>query len=91
MITLVEYLETVSSTKLAKTVGVSYDTVNKWGLLKAAPKPDVAFKLIELSQGALSFDTIFMPYVQKKLKIKSSNKKAIQLEFAFMKNKKRKT
>jgi len=85
---LVQYLHTVDMEKLGKTLGVSYATVHKWRVLAQAPRADIAYKLIHVSQGALSFETIFMPYVERKLKLtKKKTKTGVQLEFPFTRSK----
>ena len=86
---LKEYIEKVGPVELADKLRVSRQLIYRWSGLKGVPRPELALKMMLLSSGALSFESIYMPYLEKKLtgkKFRVGGKKAEQLEFKFAKH-----
>lgn len=63
--TLQDYIAHKGVATVAKELGCDTQTVYYWKDLKTAPRPAVASKLIELSGGLLSFESIYGPFVKK--------------------------
>ena len=79
--TLAEFIEQVGASRIAKMVKTSESNVYTWKRLVTTPRPTTAYELICLSHGALTWQSIYEPYVLKhytKKKIKVDGK--VQLE-----------
>lgn len=83
--TLQEFIDSVGQPTIAEKLNISTTTVSTWRTYRIAPPPLVAFKLIELSHGALSWASIYDPFIDsylKKKKIKRDDV-GVQLKFPF--------
>lgn len=85
---LPDYIEKVGAPQVAKMLGVSRQNVHLWRQLKGTPRLDVAYKLIMVSGGELSFDAIYIPYLKKRFRGKkfwgsTDGQREVQLEFKF--------
>lgn len=83
--TLQEFIDSVGQTVIAEKLKISTQAVSAWRTYKVAPPPLEAFKLIELSHRALSWESIYEPFIEaylKKHKIKRE-KVGVQLTFPF--------
>lgn len=74
-ISLEEYIRIKTITGVAKDINVSKASVSHWVQYYSSPRPVVAAKLIETSNGLLTWASIYQPYINQ---IKSK-----QLEFQF--------
>jgi len=68
--TLSEFINQVGASKLAKMLNTTESNVYTWGRLESTPRPNTAYELIHLSHGALSWASIYEPYVKKHYKKK---------------------
>lgn len=62
-VTLVQYIQALGAPKVARTLGVEPSTVYYWAQYKSVPAPKTAAKLIEISLGLLSWESIYQPYI----------------------------
>ena len=76
--TLMDYIDIKGAPTVAAELGVSHASVCNWRRGDFAPSAMHAQKLIEQSNGVLSFDTIFTPYIEAQGKRKEEGK---QLSF----------
>lgn len=61
------WLAPQSSSELAKKLGCTFASVNHWKRGNAYPRPDVATRMIKLSNGIVSYADIYgVPLVKKK-------------------------
>ncbi len=83
--TLQEFIDSVGQPTLAEKLNISSTTVSTWRTYKVAPPPIEAFKLIQLSHGALSWASIYDPFIDNFLKRKNLKRESIgvQLKFPF--------
>ena len=75
MFTLQMYIEHKGVNQVAREVGVEGAAVSHWKLFKAAPRPHLAAMLIQMTNGLLTWEGIYQPFVDH------NNEK--QLEFDF--------
>lgn len=75
MFTLREYIEHKGVHQVAREMGLDAATISQWKNFKAVPRPHNATKLIQLTNGLLTWASIYQPYVDH-------NNEA-QLEFDF--------
>lgn len=85
--TLQEFIEKETVTKVAKMIGVTRQSVTQWKSGSHVPKLQYAYRLIVVSQYKLSLDSIYGNYLGKKFKGKffksNLNGRTVQLEFKF--------
>lgn len=75
-LTLPQYIEIKGVPVVAAELGVEAQTVHYWKAFRSAPKPHTAAKLVALTNGLLTFESIYKPYVEHNAQE--------QLEFDFM-------
>lgn len=80
-----EFIDSVGQRPLAKKLNVTNVTISNWYRYSHAVPPIDAFKLIELSHGALSWASIYDPFVDSFLKKHNIKREKIgvQLNFPF--------
>lgn len=61
--TLREYIEHKGVNQVAREVGVEGAAVSKWFNLKGTPRPHLAHLLIRMTNGLLSWEGIYQPFV----------------------------
>lgn len=61
------YIDKMGVDKLADKLGTSSPSVYQWKTLQTAPRPVMAFKIIQLTEGLLDFNDIYTPYVRGKI------------------------
>lgn len=64
---LVHFLKVESVKSVAGKIGVSESIVYEWAKLEKAPRPENAMKLILISNGRLTWESIYLPFAQKVL------------------------
>lgn len=62
-ITLPQFIDGLGAGKVAGLIGVDPATVRYWRNFVNCPRPESAAKLIELSLGLLSWESIYQPYI----------------------------
>lgn len=72
------YIDKMGVDKLAEKLNTTAPSVYQWKQLLTAPRPMMAYAIIELSGGLLDFNDIYSPYVNNKLA--SENPNQIKLE-----------
>ncbi len=83
--TLQEFIDSVGQPTIADKLKITTQAVSAWRTYKVAPPPLEAFKLIELSHGALTWEKIYDPFIDayfKRHNIKRE-KVGVQLSFPF--------
>lgn len=60
--TLIDFIEVKGVNETARLCGVSTPTVSKWKALENAPRPLYAMRLIEVSAGILTWESIYKPF-----------------------------
>lgn len=73
--TLQLYIEHKGAATVARELGVESATVSHWKLFKAAPRPHIAAALIQQTNGLLTWEGIYQPFVD--------HNNENQLEFDF--------
>lgn len=68
---LAKFIEQIGMSRLAEILEVSATAVASWRDLESAPRPVTALQMIAVSQGALTWQTIYEPFARKILKGKS--------------------
>jgi hypothetical protein len=63
--TLESYVERIGPARFAELISVSESTVYAWASLEKCPRPDAAWKIIIASNGLLTFDSIYTPFMKK--------------------------
>lgn len=63
MFTLQEFIEHKGVNQVARDAGVESTTVSHWKSFRSAPRPHVAYKLIQMTSGLLTWEGIYMPYL----------------------------
>lgn len=64
MFTLAKYIEHKGIGQVAKDAGVTEAAVSQWKRMVAVPRPELAGLLIEQTNGLLSYESIYAPYVK---------------------------
>ena len=64
VITLSDFLRRVNIQTVADKLGVTRQSVYYWQQMHSFPRPEKALKLIELSMGSLTWESIYLPYVE---------------------------
>lgn len=80
-----EYIESIGYIPLAEKLNVTSVTISNWARYNHAVPPLDAFKLMALSQGALTWASIYDPFIDsffKKNNIKR-DKVGVQINFPF--------
>lgn len=67
---IADFISDYGTSKLAKDLGLHWQTVYYWSTGHSAPAPPMALKLILLSKGQLDFNSIFTEFATRKLKEK---------------------
>lgn len=63
-----KFIDQIGHSRLAETLKVTSTTITSWKNLENAPRPASAFQMICLSHGALTWQSIYEPFVKKQLK-----------------------
>lgn len=63
MFTLQKYIEHIGVNELARQLNVEGTTVSHWKNFRSAPRPHMAFALIQKTGGLLTWEGIFQPFV----------------------------
>lgn len=63
MFTLQQYIEHKGVAVVSRELDADIATVSQWKLFKSAPRPHTAAKLIALTNGLLTWASIYQPYV----------------------------
>jgi hypothetical protein len=61
--TLQQYIGHKGVNQVAREVGVEGTAVSRWFNLKAAPRPHLAHLLIQMTNGLLTWEGIYQPFV----------------------------
>ena len=64
---LISFLKVEGHEAVARKVGVSKQIVYEWANLNKAPRPENVLKLILISNGRLTWESIYLPFAQKAL------------------------
>lgn len=59
MMTMKEYLEMIGDRAMAQRLGVSRRAVQSWRLGDRTPRPNMARRIIEVSEGKLDYSGIY--------------------------------
>lgn len=68
-----DFLDLIHPDELAEQLDVSKSTIYLWKSLEAAPAPEIAYKIMELSHHKLNWEDIYKPYVLAKLLYEDAN------------------
>jgi len=63
--TLQEYIEQSDITKLAESLEVDVSTVYRWAQLKSIPTDKTKARIVELTHGLVTFESIMGPYLNR--------------------------
>lgn len=63
LFTLRQYIEHKGGAQLARELGIDEQTVYFWKAMKTAPRPLIAHTLILTTNGLLTWEGIYQPYV----------------------------
>jgi transposase-like protein len=74
MFTLQMYIEHKGVNQVAREVGVEPTAVSAWKSFKSAPRPHLASLLIEMTNGLLTWESVYQPYVDH------NNEKQIEMD-----------
>lgn len=66
--TLKEYANHIGPRALAREIGVSHSAIYQWVSLEKCPGPKAAWKLVAFSNGLLSLNEIYAPFMVKHFK-----------------------
>ena len=69
---LIEYIEKLGALKIAKKLGINKATVYSWVHMKSIPKPHTAFMIILESNGLITWEGIYEPYLSREKSIKKA-------------------
>jgi hypothetical protein len=80
-----EYIDSVGQVQLAELMNCTKMTISNWYRYSHPVPPLDAFKLIQISHGALSWASVYDPFVDSYLKAHKidRNKIGVQLTFPF--------
>lgn len=81
MFTLQMYIEHKGAAVVARELDIEIMTVLNWKNFKHAPKPHSAARMIELTNGLLTWESIYKPFVD------NNNEKQLELDFGNQKEK----
>lgn len=60
-----DYIKKTGKAVINRDLGIPISTLSKWQRLQKAPRPLSAARLIEYSDGLLSWSSIYQPYIEK--------------------------
>lgn len=80
---LQEFIDSVGQPQLAEMMKVTTATISGWRTYKIAPPPLEAFKLIEISHGALTWENIYDPFIDSYLKRNNIKREKIGVQLSF--------
>ncbi len=66
--TFIEYIDHIGIEELARMMSCTKQNIYKWRSLKGIPAPETAYILVLLSHGQLSFEKIYIPFLEQQLK-----------------------
>lgn len=75
MFTLLSYIHHKGAATVARELGVTEMTVSHWNAYRSAPTPHNAAKLIQLTNGLLTWESIYQPFVDH------NNERQIEMDF----------
>jgi hypothetical protein len=89
--TFPEYIDLIGVPKFSRIHNVTDANVYKWRNLETSPRPEMAYQIICLSNGVLTWEKIYQPYIEKVLRGKKVEVNVVdgtptQLEFNFPKH-----
>ena len=61
----VNWLKQITAPKLSKALGCSRTNIHAWAARRAAPRPEMALRMIELSLDQINWEAIYLPFVRK--------------------------
>lgn len=70
MLTLPEFIALYGARGLSETLDIKLATVRNWIYFNAIPCPQSAYKLIKYSEGLLTWESIYLPFVEYRELIK---------------------
>lgn len=65
LFTLQDYIEHKGAAEVAREVGVDDVAVHYWKTFQRAPRPHTAHKLIQITNGLLTWEGIYQPFVDQ--------------------------
>jgi hypothetical protein len=71
-ITLKDYVNAIGKAKLAEQLGITEEAIYYWTRYINAPRPHVAFRLIQISNGLLTWEKIYQPFVDNNVESQTS-------------------
>lgn len=75
VLTIAQFIENKGLSPLARELGMCIATLHNWREYISSPRPTQAKKIISLSQGKLTWESIYSPYVAHRRKqLKKLNK-----------------
>lgn len=80
---LQEFIDSIGQPQIAEMMKVTTQTVSNWRTYKVAPPPLEAFKLIEISHGALSWASIYDPFIDSYFKANNIKREKIGVQLSF--------
>ncbi len=66
--TLSLFIEEMGPRKIAEILDMTPEAVKTWVTGKAIPRAEEAYKIIQVSNGLLDFNKIYLPWAQKQCK-----------------------
>lgn len=76
MFTLQMYIEHKGVLQVARELGVEGAAVSAWKAYKTAPRPHLASLLIQMTNGLLTWEGIYQPFIDH------NNEKQLEFDFA---------
>lgn len=70
---LIEWLEAMGNKKVTALLEVSVETIYQWKRGDTSPKVMMAHKIIELSNGLVDWESVYAPYVRRRVVNKDPN------------------
>jgi DNA-binding XRE family transcriptional regulator len=61
---LTNFIDAYGLVKLANDLGITRQAVMHWHVGTHAPTPIIAYKIIQLSNGLVDFNSIYLPFVE---------------------------
>lgn len=81
--TFPEYIEAVGVQKLAENLNMTRQNIHNWKVLEQSPRPEIAYRIILMSSGLMTWEKIYQPFVEKQLQGKKFDIPAMSAQLSF--------
>lgn len=76
---LTQWISAMGNKKVIALLGVSIETIYQWKRADTSPKVMMAHKIIKLSNGLVTWESVYAPYVRRRTQ-KDPNQTEMNLE-----------